>query len=59
MTFSKVDFILAFAISFSYKTLQLRSLTGLVHLDKDNISMSKFSAVYLTEYLVLDLTRAK
>ena len=30
MTFNKVDFILVFAINFSDKTLQLRSLSGLV-----------------------------
>ena len=30
MTFSKVDFILAFAISFSDRTLQLQSQSGLV-----------------------------
>ena len=30
MTFNKVDFIVAFAISFSDRTLQLRSLSRLV-----------------------------
>ena len=41
MTFSKVDFILAFAISLSDRTFQLRSLSGLVCGEQDLLKTNK------------------
>ena len=39
MTFNKVDFILAFAVSFPDRTFHLRSLSGLVCGEQDLITL--------------------